>query len=275
MSTREETELKLRKLQITQDRLEREILSIANYDCLTLKEARRKIDEIEKAGAKTLIFCGIKCLSVRDKDGNEWPFIPLWYPLYASIGDFFNPPVDEPLFDAMKKARWQNLRLWFCMRGNENEDGYAQTETAIAIVNKNLEQYCQNEREIEDTELLLKEIISRSARKPEDAEKTNALTEELREGNEAYVKIYEALMRGKSGEIITVIQGPPKLLNLKFSIASIGRLFQSYSNNKRISQFVRASDEKTDSGVLKAAKSNYKILKPKDWDRVNKILRFD
>jgi hypothetical protein len=102
---------------------------------------------------------------VRDKDSNEQPFIPLWYPLYASIGDFFNPPVDEPLFDAMKKLRWQNLRLFLCMRGNENEDGYEQANAAIDTVNKNLEQYRQNEREIDDMERLLKKTAGEPASK--------------------------------------------------------------------------------------------------------------
>jgi hypothetical protein len=162
MGIREETEFKLRKLQITQERLEREILGIANYDCLSVENARQKIDEMEKAGKKTVVFCGIKCLAFRDSDGNEQPFIPLWYPLYAAIGDFFNPPVDEPLFEAMKEARWQNLRRWLCTQGNENDNGYARARAAIDTVNKDLEQYRQNGRDIEDLERLLEETETAS-----------------------------------------------------------------------------------------------------------------
>jgi hypothetical protein len=158
MDIREETEFRLHKLQITQERLEREILDIANCNCLPPEEARRKIDEMEKGGQKTLVFCGIKCLSVRDGDGNEQPFIPPWYPLYASIGGFFNPPVDKPLFEAVKRVRWQNLPLWYAMQGDENEDGYAQARAAVDTVNKNLEQYRRNERDIEDLERLLEEM---------------------------------------------------------------------------------------------------------------------
>jgi transcriptional regulator with AAA-type ATPase domain len=103
-------------------------------------------------------------------------------------------------------------------------------------------------------------------------EEFNELMDDLCHRNEESKRIYDAINRGIAGEKITK-RPKEKLLNFFFSVASVARLFSSYSNNKRIYRCILINGEKVNINSFRVAKKNYQTRKPEDWDDVNKILR--
>lgn len=269
--TIEELKVELSLLTVSRERLEREILGIANYGCLAVEEARRKIDEMEKAGKKTVVFCGIKCLSVRDRDGNEQPLIPSWYPLYAAIDDFFNPPIDEPLFEAIKGARWQNLRRWLCTQGNENENGYARARAAIDTVNKDLEQYRQNGRDIEDLERLLNKMETeghKAENKQVRGNENKALNHYfMRFCEQNYPDTYKAMRSGLEKGCI-LFDG--EKFNFLLPVGKVCHLFSKTgcTEAKEITKYILIDGKEASVNSLRNAQ-NYKL---EEWTELKTLL---
>jgi hypothetical protein len=180
MGIREETEFKLAELKIRQSRLFVKIISSCNENCLPLKDAQKQLDDLNRQwkanGGETVIIDGIErpVLKRFMEDGQKYinTNLPPYYPTTQTIERAEEvTEFDVGSSEAVKK-QWENKYSFQDCKNAIKCGGEAAfwAHRALKPYRKLLkqarklrerklmiEEYRQNEQDIEDLERLLKE----------------------------------------------------------------------------------------------------------------------